>query len=275
MRTNNKLWLITLVVLLISTSAFAQTRRGYRRNPFKLQDGLSITPRAGLNMFYGDLVDKSRASYSIGVTVDREMSQYLSARVQLMGGAMQGTQLFGDTKIPYATFDNFYIEGTIGGTYRPLNQLLGYFKERTFQPYLLAQTGLVYYNATEYWGEAGTGEAGSVWRKASEVAPLVGIGGGTSIWFTPNLSGNFEVNGNLVFSDKMDVHDVWYGGTGKVYETDPYDFYYTFTVGVTYLINDSKWRNEPRYNRKTYQKTRKFFQSKTTRRKPSSHLRRR
>lgn len=275
MRTNNKLWIITLVVLLISTSAFSQYRRGYRRNPFRIQDGLTITPRAGLNIFYGDLVDKSRASYSVGVTADREMSKYLSARVSLMGGAMQGTQIYGNSGIPYASFDNFYVEATVGGTYRPLNQLLGYFKERTVQPYLLFQTGVVFFDATEYWGEAGREPAGTVWRKASEVAPLVGIGGGASFWFTPNLSGNFEVNGNLVFSDKMDAHDEWYGHTGTVYTTDPFDFYYTVTVGVSYLLNDSKWRNEPRYNRRTYQKTRKFFQSKTTKRKPSSHLRRR
>lgn len=263
------------MVILISTSAYSQTRRGYRKNPFNLQDGLSITPRAGLNVFFGDLVDKSRSSYSVGVTVDREMSKQLSLRAQLMGGAMQGTQLFGTSNIPYATFDNFYTEFTIGGTYRPMNHLLGYFKERAIQPYLLAHTGLVYFNATEYWGAASTNPAGSVWRKASEVAPLVGAGGGVSVWITPNLSGNLEVNGNLVFSDKMDGHDVWYGSTGKVYETDPYDFYYAVTVGVTYLLNDSKWRNDPRFNRKTYQKTRKFFQQKTRKNKPSSHLRRR
>lgn len=269
-----------MVVLLIGTSVEAQYRRGYRRNPFRIQDGLTITPRAGLNVFFGDLVDKSRASYSVGVTVDREMSKYLSARVQLMGGAMQGTQLYGDSDVPYATFDNFYGELTIGGTYRPLNQLMGYFKERTFQPYLLLQAGLVYYSATEYWGEAAlkpdnSNPAGSVWREASGIAPIAGFGGGASIWITPNISANMQVDGNMVFGDQMDAHDEWYGSTGKVYTTDPYDFYYNVTVGVTYLINDSKWRNEPRYNRRTYQKTRKFFQSKTSRRKPSSHLRRR
>ncbi len=275
MRKSKKKWIIALAVLIISTSAFSQYRRGSRRKMFNIQEGLTITPKAGLNVFFGDLVDKSRASYSVGVTADREMSKYLSARVQLMGGAMQGTQLFGDTDIPYATFENIYIEGTVGGTYRPLNHLLGYFKERTFQPYFLLQAGMVFYSATEYWGEASGNPAGSEWRKVSEVAPLVGLGGGASFWITPNISANFEVDGNMVLGDKMDVHDVWYGGTGLEYKTDPYDFYYNITVGVTYLIKDSKWRNEPRYNRKTYQKTRKFFQQKTKKRKPSSHLRRR
>ncbi len=275
MRKNIKTWLLTLLVLLISSPGYAQLRSGYRRNPFRIMDGLSITPKVGLNMFFGDLVDKSRSSYSVGVTIDREMSKFFSARGSLMGGTMKGTQLFGDTNIPYANFENFYIEGTIGGTYKPLNQLIGYYKERTLQPYLLLQLGLVYYNATEYWGEASLNTPGSVWREASEVAPIFGLGTGTSIWITPNISANLEIDGNLVFSDKMDGHDVWYGNTGKVYTTDPYDFYYTFTAGVSYLFNDSKWRNDPQFNRKTYQKTRKFFQSKTTRRKPSSHLRRR
>jgi hypothetical protein len=270
------MWIITLVVLLISTTSFSQTRRGYRRNPFIIQDGLSITPRAGLNVFFGDLVDKSRASYSVGVTVDREMSKFLSARVQLMGGAMQGTQIYGASNLAYATFDNIYVEGTIGGTYRPLNHLFGYYKERTVQPYILLHGGIVYFDATEYWGPSGREPEGTVWREASEIAPLVGGGGGASFWITPNLTANLEVNGNMVFSDKMDGHDVWYGGGAepKVYTTDPYDFYYAVTVGVTYQIADSKWRNDPRFNRKSYQKTRKFFMQKTQKRKPSSHLRR-
>jgi hypothetical protein len=276
MRTNTRLWIIILVVALISTTVYSQTRRGYRRSPFILQDGLTITPKVGLNVFYGDLVDKSRASYSVGVTLDREMSKFLSARVQFMGGAMQGTQL-NDQKLAYATFENFYVEATIGGTYRPLNQLLGYFKERTIQPYVLFQTGAVYYNATEYWGKASGNPVGSEWRSPSGVAFLTGLGGGTSVWITPNITGNVEFSGNLVFSDKLDGHDVWYSGGAEqiVHTTDPYDFYYTFTVGLTYQFGDSKWRNDPRYNRKTYQKTRKFFQQKTQKRKPSSHLKRR
>ena len=212
MQTNTRMWIITLVVLLISTSSFSQVRRGYRRNPFIFQDGLSITPRVGLNMFFGDLVDKSRTSYSVGVTVDREMSKLLSARFQLMGGAMKGTQINYSGNNTYAYFDNIYVEGTIGGTYRPLNHILGYYKERTAQPYVLLQGGVVYYDATEYWGPASSQPEGTVWREAAGIAPLIGIGGGTSIWITPNLTANLEINGNLVFSDKMDVHDVWYGG---------------------------------------------------------------
>lgn len=279
MPTKLEKWTIMLLLLLFSTFAHSQNQRGYSRSPFRIQDGLTITPRAGLNIFFGDLVDKSRSSYSAGVTADREMSKFLSLRAQVMGGAMKGTQIYGDTDKSYAYFENIYVEGTVGGTYRPLNHLLGYFKERSFQPYALVQAGLVYYNTTEYWGDHWEGgtvhEAGSVWRKAAEVAPLVGLGCGTSIWFTPKIKGNLEIDGNLVLSDKMDGHDEWYGSTGTVYETDPADFYYTITFGISYLLNDSRFRNEPRYNRKTYQKSHKYFQKKNTKRKPSNHLRRR
>lgn len=277
MQTKTRMWIITLVVLLISTSSFSQVRRGYRRNPFIIQDGLTITPRAGVNLFFGDLVDKSRTSYTVGVTADREMSQFLSARVQFMGGAMKGTQIAYTGNQAYAYFDNIYVEGTIGGTYRPLNHIFGYYKERTVQPYLLLQGGVVYYDATEYWGPAGQQPEGTVWRETAGIAPIVGAGGGTSFWVTPNLTANLEFNGNLVFSDKMDGHDVWYGsGTPPtVNTTDPYDFYYAITVGLTYQIADSKWRNDPRFNRKSYQKTRKFFMQKTSKRRPSSHLNRR
>lgn len=278
MSTKQKFYLLLTLFILFASSSDAQ-RRGYRRTPFNVIDGLSVTPKGGLNVFFGDLVDQSRASYSFGVLADREMSKYLSARAQLMGGSMQGEQINPIMLTPYATFDNFYLEFTLGGTYRPLNHILGYFKERTLQPYALLQLGLIYYDATEYWGPASGNVEGTIWRQATEIAPIVGAGGGFSYWISPNLSANFEFYGTLAFSDRLDVHDVWYDHAGNENTTDPYDFYYTVTAGVSYLIQDSPFRNDPRFNRRSYNKTRKFFQPKSRSRsrstRPSSHQRNR
>ena len=224
-------------------------------------------------MFFGYLVDKSRGSFSVGVLADRDMNEFLSARVQIMGGKMQGSQILPTVGTTYAYFDNFYTEFTIGGSYRPLDHILGYFKQRTFQPYAHLNAGLVYYSATEYWGEGGSGPVDEVWRTASEMAPVVSVGGGASIWINPVMSLNMELSGNLPFTDKMDVHDVWYSGTDWMTKTNPHttnpnDFYYTFTVGVKFIIQDSKFKNDPRYNRKSYIKTRSYYQSKS-RRKPN------
>ncbi len=245
----------------------------YRRGSFNLLEGMSITPKGGYNMFFGDLVDESRGSFSVGVLADREINQLFSARAQLIGGQMQGAQTVPSTGLIYASFDNVYAEFSLGGTYKPLNHLMGYFKQRTFQPYAHFNAGLVYYSATEYWGEGGSGVAGEEWRSASEISPMVSVGGGASIWINPIISANIELSGALPFTDKMDVHDVWYSGMDWQTETNPQstnpnDFYYTFTVGVKFVLQDSKLKNDPRYNRKSYLKTRSYYQSKA-RRKPN------
>ena len=88
---------IILIFILLPLCAQAQ----YRQKP-SIWEGFSITPRVGVNFFYGDLVDNSRTSYSLGVVAERELTTYLSGRFQLMGGQMKGTQIFGDTDLEYA-----------------------------------------------------------------------------------------------------------------------------------------------------------------------------
>jgi hypothetical protein len=282
MVTKNKNWGLLLLMFFIVTAGYSQVRRGYSSQPFILSEGLSITPKAGINLFFGDLVDESRNSYSVGLLLDREMTKALSLRANLTGGQMKGTQINPDLQTAFAYFENMYFEFTIGGTYRPLNDLLGYFKERDFQPYVLLQAGLIYYDATEYWGPASigvhSGEVGDVWREAQEIAPVVGLGGGTTYWISPFLKLNLELYGTLAFSDRLDVHDIWYESWpgGNPHSTDPFDFYYTATVGLAYLFRDSPFRNEPRFNRRSYQKTRTYFQPKSrSRSRPSSHQRNR
>ncbi len=294
MYTNNKKWLLLVIAFIISTSVYSQYRRGYSNVPFDLPAGLSLTASFGPNVFYGDLVNKGRFGHSFSLRLDREMSQLISARAQLIGGNMQGTQIHplpisispgepATSGHAYAEFDNLYVEFSLGATYRPLNHFLGYFKERTAQLYALAQVGAVYYNADEYWRPASSmtpgSDPGNKWRNATGVAPTVGAGGGVSFWITPKLSANVEFVGTLAFSDKLDAHDVWYSSypDGEVYDTDPFDFYYTATFGVTYLFKDSPFSNEPRFNRKSYTKTRKFFQPKTRSKsiRPGRHTKRR
>ncbi len=283
MCTYNKKSILLILAIWISVSGYSQLRRGYSTQPFDLFSGMSVTPKGGANMFFGDLVDQSRTSYTVGALLDREMSRTLSTRLNLMVGAMKGEQVPPNLEEPYATFDNMYVEFSLGVSYRPFNQILGYFKERTLQPYVLAQAGLVYFSATEYWGPASAGtigaEPGEIWREVNDIAPMVSAGGGIAFWLTPMLSANLELTGTMPFSDQLDGHDVWYDSwpDGTVYETEPYDFYYTATVGLTFLISDSPFRNDPRYNRRSYTKTRRFFQPKTRSRssRPSSHTRNR
>ncbi|MDG5800369.1 hypothetical protein QA597_08370 [Marinilabiliaceae bacterium ANBcel2] len=261
--------LIIITLILVGVNTYGQI--GYRGGPFNITDGMTITPRAGVNFFYGSLADEQNMGYSVGVTIDREMSRILSARLNIISGTMQGTQIFEGSNRPYANFDNFYTEITIGGTYRPLNHIFGYFKERGVQPYALLQTGFIYFDATEYWGPIGDGPDGSEWRTATGVAGLASAGGGASFWVTPSLSANLEITGTYAFSDQIDAHDVWYArydenmqGIGEANTTNN-DFYYQVTAGVSYLISPSLFRNDSRFNRRSYNKTRRFFQPRSGR----------
>jgi hypothetical protein len=263
MHTSTKSLILILVALLVASSINAQYRkRGWE----KFKEGLSITPKGGYNMFFGDLVDESRGSFSLGAMAEKELTETLSARTQLIGGMMQGTQVLPTSNQVYASFENTYVEFTVGGAYRPLNQILGYFKQRKFQPYAHLNLGLVYFNATEYWGSGSGNPDGEVWRKAAEMAPVITAGGGTSYWITPIISANLELTGALPFTDRMDVHDEWYDGAGNTHVTDDLDFYYTLTAGITILLKESRLKNDPRYNRRAYLKMRSFYQYKSSKR---------
>ena len=258
-------------MLLTLTVAEAQLRRTFTRRGFDILDGMTITPKAGVNLFYGDLVDESRTSYSAGLLIDREMTRTLSLRFNVTAGQMKGEQMNPVYDLPYASFTNFYTDISIGGSYRPLNHLMGYFRERTLQPYFVGQVGLVYYSAEETWGPASElitpgAVDGQIWRQPSGIAPMISGGGGVSFWISPTISLNAEFTGFLPFSDQLDGHDVWYSSwpDGEAHDTAPYDVYYTATLGVSIMISDSPFRNDPRFNRRSYTKTRRFYQPKNT-----------
>src|SRR5690554_8110306 len=91
---------------------------------------------------------------------------------------------------------------------------------------------------------------------------MISGGGGVSLWIRPTISLNAEFTGFLPFSDQLDGHDVWYSSwpDGEAHETAPYDVYYTATLGASIMISDSPFRNDPRFNRRSYTKTRRFYQ---------------
>ncbi len=250
-----------IAILLFICFVCSQATQAQRRKPVRLWEGFRVIPKAGVNMFYGDLVDESRTSYSVGVAVDREFKPHLTGRFQIMGGAMKGTQIDPRSNQVYADFDNFYTDITFGATFRPLDLAFGYFKQRSLNPYVFAQTGVVLFNATENYGPAGI-VPNTEWRKTGmKVAPLISGGFGLSLRVNSYMSIVGEFTGYKPFTDLMDGHEEWSDPSGVVYQTDSGDFYYTATVGLSYLIKDNRWRNNPKYNRKAYQKSRKSYTS--------------
>lgn len=219
-------------------------------------EGFKMQPKAGVNMFFGDLVSESRTNYVAGIAFEREYLSYLNARVDLNYGSMKGTQIYAGTNLAYAYFENTFIQLGLGATFRPLDYAYGLFKQRKFSPYAIAQLSFTYYDATEFNGPANSRPDGEIWRERVGVAPGISMGAGVNYYLTSRYSLTAELLGTYNFNDELDAHKDWSGPSGKVYTTDSNDFFYVTTVGVTYLFDDSKWRNSPKYNRKAYMKTR-------------------
>ncbi|WP_430936156.1 outer membrane beta-barrel protein [Saccharicrinis sp. 156] len=260
------------IILMFSVSVFSQ----YRTKRRQFLEGFKIQPKAGVNMFFGDLVSEDRTNYVFGVAAEKELLPYLNARADLNYGSMKGTQIEDEYSEPYATFDNSFIQFSLGATFRPLDLSLGLFKQRLFKPYIIAEGGILQFSATEYWGGAGPSitEPGSVWREVSGATPVISFGGGVNYYWNSHFSVTAEIIANKVFSDQLDGHDEWYIGYGTPQQqtvvTGASDFFYVATIGITYLFDDSQWRNSPKYNRKAYLKTRSLYKrSRTKYRRPS------
>lgn len=254
-------------ILTLTVSVFVISASAQRRYRTSFWDGVRLTPRVGINMFYGDLVDDSRTSYTFGGAIDKEVLPYLSARLQMLGGKMKGTQINGDGEV-YTYFNNTYVDFMAGVTFKPLDLALGYFKQRTFNPYLAGQVGFISYNTETWYGPAGF-DPNQLRHKIEGVSPAISGALGVSYWVTPIISVNAEYSATIPFTDMVDGHQEWYTGTPDnitgVIPTDANDFYYTLTLGVSFLLNDSHWKNEPKYNRKAYSKIRRTTTSKSSR----------
>ncbi len=260
-----------IIILLIPFVSNAQYRH---RNSF--WDGFTATGMVGINMFYGDLVSKSRTSFSGGGIAEKEINTYLLGRFQFMGGNMKGKQINNwdesNEQILSASFTNMYIDAAIGVSFRPLDLILGYYRERTFNPYIFTQAGIIYYNATEQFHK-GYPLPNAPDRIRSGISPQVSFGPGLSYWLNPRLSIRAELNGTYVFGDEVDAHKEWESPEGVFHPTKSNDYYYTITAGVTYLINDSRWKNDPKYNRKAYLKTRSVYRKHSKKYKPKRRRR--
>lgn len=255
--------LFASIILLVTVSVSSQYRKKYR-----FLEGFKIQPKAGVNMFFGDLVSEARTNYTFGVASEKELTPYLNARVDLNYGSMKGTQLLGSSDLTYAYFQNSYIHFNAGATLRPIDLAYGLFKQRRLNPYVIGQLGVMQFSTTEYYGDGSGYTDGSIWREVSGISPTVSMGGGLNLYYTSQISFSAEIVASKAFSDQIDGHDNWVDALGVTHETDANDFFYVATVGVTYLFNDSQWRNSPKYNRKAYLRTRSLYKvnSKKTKR---------
>ncbi len=286
MRKNLKKAVLVYLTLLLTLSLNAQYRK--RR---QFLEGFKIQPKVGVNMFYGDLVSKQRTKYTFGVVAEKELTEYLNGRFDLTMGSMKGTQESAPG-YEYAYFTNAFAQYNFGATFRPLDLAYGLFKERRVSPYIIGEIGIIQWKAREWFGDASGFAPGTPWRGVGFTpnadrtdfdndgswgfAPNFSGGFGCSVFLNSRLSINAEWIATYAFTDKLDVHDEWYAGLRPdmsydyTVQTDGNDFFYVGTIGVTYLFDDSRWRNHPKYNRKAYLRTKSLYKpSKKKIKRPS------
>lgn len=251
-------YFILLITLLLTILPESSAQR--RRKP-GIWEGFSVSGQIGGNYFFGDLVDDSRTNFTIGVVAEKQLSTYISGRASIMAGAMSGTQhayssgdLIDYTGNVYAYFNNVYGEFNIGASFSPLNLMFGYFRQRSFNPYIIGQMGMLYYDAAEFYGDGSGYDQATHWRDKSGITGVVSGGLGLSYQMNSQWSLNLEALGSLPTTDELDAHSRWIDQNGGIHETDANDFYYTTSIGLKYLIDDSRWKNAPKYNRKAYLK---------------------
>ena len=266
--------LIRVFLLSLLLISFLPTTNGQRSRYVKypVLKGLSITPKLGINWFFGDLVNARPINFSGGLTVEREMLEYLSARIDLGGGIMSGTQIEPTSGLVFSEFTNTYTTFQVGASFHPIPLIYGYYKQRMFKPYIVGELGIIAFNATETFGE-GNGyfaPVGDTWHTTDgfSIAPIATFGGGLNYYINKKFSCNIEWLCGLPFTDMLDAHEEWDSGelgSGQVVKTEgSFDIFWTGTVGFCYTIAESDFRNQFKYNRKSYLKTRKSMTYKKT-----------
>lgn len=274
---------ITCLIILLSTSINAQYKKKHQ-----FLEGFKVQPKVGFNMFYGDLVSTERTRYIFGVNAEKELNEYLNARFDLSMGSMKGSQQMSSGDV-YAYFVNEFAQYNFGATFRPLDLAYGLFKQRRFNPYIIGQIGVIQWKAREFFGNAAHSNDYLAWRGIGYdpidtngdgyddnferngtwgFAPTITGGFGCAVFVNSRISINAEWNGTYAFTDELDAHAEWTDNEGNVHQTAGNDFFYLGTIGVTYLFDDSQWRNSPKYNRKAYLRTKSLY-------KPSSKKHRR
>jgi len=264
MPSGSRYYFTLIILLLIPFVSDAQYK-----SKFAFFNGFKVAPMIGANLFYGDLVNNvknknlSSAGISGGVLSSREINTYLSARLEFLAGNMKGEKIYDtpDLEKYNAEFKNFYVDAALGLSFRPLDLISGYYKERPFNPYIFAQFGGIFSHAHRWGDYKSPGEI--VDTTMSTVSPVIPLGLGVTFFLTPRISIIAEASGSFVLGDYVDGYKYWYNADGTPVNTDSNDFYYTITAGITYLISDATWKNNPKYNRKAYLKTRSAYKKST------------
>ena len=291
MRFILRFFIIIMVLTISGETSWAQ-RSSYVKYPFLR--GFSVSPKIGVNSFWGDLVDERPINLMFGLSSEKELKEYLNVRVDFKYGTMSGTQINPSNGLPFSTFENSYYTAEAGVAFHPLPLFFGFFKQRKFKPYVVGQLGLIGYDAVETFGEGngykyedGTPAAeGDVWHSTYgyEMSTVFTLGGGLNYYINKKLSLSLEFLFSAPLTDMLDAHEAWEAGgvinspsvpsnpttaNTALVETDgTIDPYYTGTFSINYTFAESEFKNQFKYNRKAYLQTRKSMKvknKKTTR----------
>lgn len=261
-----------LILLMVSQCAMAQFNNPRGRIP-KWKLGLSVGAKAGATIYFGDLVDKGRARWTVGAFAEKQTLNWLSVRLAIDAGQVHGSQKEG------IEFKSFFADLDLIAKVSFLDLIQGYDDARFITPYFGIGAGGVLFNCKKepntdvidvdsYLATAAAGgweEDANKWlyydggmKGAGQALGLIGarMAVNSKLWVL------LEGQGNIVFSDELDAHQGYPDGKGGWVDSNgKFDCLWTVSVGVQYrFANVSKFTSSSKYSRKNYLKTRRIYE---------------
>ncbi|MBQ3636432.1 MAG: hypothetical protein II951_12590 [Bacteroidales bacterium] len=283
--------------LLMVQFAMAQYNNPRGRVPEFLL-GLSYGGKVGATVYFGDLVDKGRARWTLGAFAEKQCNEWVYARLALDFGQCHGaqTQTF---KVGYQTEEKPVLEFKTGfvnlqaiGKVQFLDLIGGYDDGRPFNPYFGIGIGGIFFNCKKHpVNVTKTKEQASMtddqvakamdeekylpehpdyvgWRTYEDGMKVSGsLAGllGVKIMLTPRLSLLVEGKGDLLFTDEFDAHHGYPTGAHEKatwVNGHKYDALWTIAAGAQFRPYDfSKFTvTSSKYTRKNYLRNRASYE---------------
>ncbi len=262
-----------VLLLLISQFALAQYNNPRGRANTSLLD-FSVGGKAGMTLYFGDLMASDRACWNVGALAEKNASSWIAVRLGIDGGQVKGANDY------QRQFKTTFVDVNLFCKFYPLDLIQGYEDGRLFNPYFGLGGGGLYFSAKkEPTSDMTEEEIAEISAKSvlhqeflySEKSGLTGeVGGfiGVRYSFSTKLYIFFEATGLMLFTDDFDAYtgypisdkDSESGYSWKESDSQN-DCMWTITIGAQYRFYDfSKYSYSSKYSRKSYLRNRVTYE---------------
>ncbi len=262
--------LISLILLLalIPQLAWAQFNNPGARPP-KNMLGLSIGFKAGTTVFFGDLVDNGRVSWTAAAYTEKAILSWLSWRAELEAGQAKGGQE------GHIIFKTTFFDADALAKVAFLDLIQGYRDNRTINPYFALGAGILAYSCTKepsqsydyetILANAANPDLTQKWLFYDQGMQITGLATGligARYQINNKLWATLEAKGNILFTDNFDGHQGWPNNNGNWIDSQhKCDALWTISLGLQYrFFSQTRFQTSGKYSRANYLHTRKIYE---------------